>query len=84
MAKSIEDVLYPKIEPYTTGMLPVSDLHTIAWECSGNPEGIPVIVIHGVREEEVSHPTAGILIQANGISYNLTKEDVVNQLHMLN
>ena len=47
MAKSIEDVLYPKIEPYATGMLPVSDLHTIAWECSGNPEGIPVIVIHG-------------------------------------
>ena len=47
MSKSIEDVLYPKIEPYATGMLEVSKLHTIAWECSGNPDGIPVIVIHG-------------------------------------
>jgi len=45
--QSIDDVLYPNIEPYTTGFLQVSDLHTIAWECSGNSEGIPVIVIHG-------------------------------------
>lgn len=47
MSKSINDVLYPKIEPYSTGMLEVSPIHTIAWECSGNPDGIPVIVIHG-------------------------------------
>ena len=42
---SIDDVLYPKIEPYATGMLPVSERHTIAWECAGNPEGIPVIAV---------------------------------------
>ncbi|MEC7272636.1 MAG: hypothetical protein VXV85_03215, partial [Candidatus Thermoplasmatota archaeon] len=46
-SESINDVLYPKIEPYATGMLPVSERHTIAWECAGNPDGIPVIVIHG-------------------------------------
>ena len=45
--QSIEDVLYPKIDAHTTGLLKVSDLHTIAWERSGNSEGIPVIVIHG-------------------------------------
>ena len=28
-------------------MLSVSERHIIAWECAGNPEGIPVIVIHG-------------------------------------
>ena len=28
-------------------MLAVSNRHTIAWECAGNPDGIPVIVIHG-------------------------------------
>jgi proline iminopeptidase len=44
---TIDDVLYPLIEPYETGMLPVSDVHTIAWEKSGNPDGMPVIVIHG-------------------------------------
>ena len=46
-SQSIDDVLYPKIEPYSTGMLAVSDRHTIAWECAGNPDGTPVIVIDG-------------------------------------
>ena len=44
---TIDDFLYPKIEPYATGNLPVSKLHTIFWERSGNPNGEPVIVIHG-------------------------------------
>ena len=45
--ESIDDVLYPKIDAYSTGFLKVSELHTIFWERAGNPEGIPVIVIHG-------------------------------------
>ena len=45
--ESIDDVLYPKIEAHSTGFLQVTTLHTIFWERSGNPEGIPVIVIHG-------------------------------------
>ena len=45
--QTIDEVLYPKIEAYSTGLLEVSNLHTIAWERSGNPDGIPVIVIHG-------------------------------------
>jgi|TARA_B110000495_G_C22927156_1_gene541899 proline iminopeptidase len=44
---TLEDVLYSPIEPYDAGMLRVSELHTISWEKSGNPDGIPVIVIHG-------------------------------------
>lgn len=39
--------LYPPIEPYETGMLPVSDLHTLYYEVSGNPEGRPVVFLHG-------------------------------------
>lgn len=31
--------LYEHIEPYATGFLEVSDLHTIYWEQSGNPSG---------------------------------------------
>ena len=31
--------LYPNIEPYSTGFLKVSDIHTIYWEQSGNPSG---------------------------------------------
>jgi proline iminopeptidase len=39
--------LYPEIEPFDDGMLSVSDLHTIHYERVGNPEGIPVIFLHG-------------------------------------
>ena len=45
--QTIDEVLYPKIEAYSTGFLEVSGIHTIAWERSGNPDGTPVIVIHG-------------------------------------
>ena len=43
----LSEVLYPEIEPHTTGNLQVSPLHTIAWERCGNPQGQSVIVIHG-------------------------------------
>jgi proline iminopeptidase len=39
--------LYPAIEPYRTGMLSVSDLHSIYFEESGNPHGKPVVFLHG-------------------------------------
>ncbi len=39
--------LYPPIEPYAHGMLPVSELHTIYYEECGNPEGQPVVFLHG-------------------------------------
>ncbi|MDY6937759.1 MAG: prolyl aminopeptidase [Cyanobacteriota bacterium] len=39
--------LYPSIEPYRTGTLQVSDLHTIYYEEVGNPEGKPVVFLHG-------------------------------------
>lgn len=39
--------LYPEIEPYQSGMLQVSDLHSIYYEQSGNPDGKPVVFLHG-------------------------------------
>lgn len=39
--------LYQQIEPYSTGFLKVSDIHTIYWEQSGNPDGHPVVFLHG-------------------------------------
>ena len=39
--------LFPAIEPYRSGMLVVDDLHTLYWEESGNPEGQPVLFLHG-------------------------------------
>ena len=39
--------LYPPIEPYQTGFLPVSGEHTLYWEESGNPQGKPILFLHG-------------------------------------
>jgi proline iminopeptidase len=39
--------LYPPIEPYRSGMLKVSDVHTLYWEESGNPKGKPAVFLHG-------------------------------------
>jgi len=38
---------HPLVEPYETGMLKVSDIHTIYYEQSGNPEGKPILILHG-------------------------------------
>lgn len=39
--------LYPEIEPYNKGNLKVSDLHTLYFEECGNPNGNPVVFLHG-------------------------------------
>src|SRR5919108_309379 len=39
--------LFPEISPYASGMLAVDGRHTIYWEQSGNPEGVPVLFLHG-------------------------------------
>ncbi|XP_052806901.1 probable proline iminopeptidase isoform X2 [Mya arenaria] len=39
--------MFPDIEPYETGMLKVSDIHTVYYEQCGNPDGKPVIFLHG-------------------------------------
>ncbi|OOG61463.1 prolyl aminopeptidase [Rhodanobacter sp. B04] len=39
--------LYPEIEPFDSGMLKVSELHTLYYEQSGNPNGKPVVFLHG-------------------------------------
>jgi proline iminopeptidase len=38
---------YPEIEPYETGMLDVGDGHRVYWELCGNPNGKPVVFLHG-------------------------------------
>ncbi len=39
--------LYAPIEPYEAGRLRVSDLHEIYYEQCGNPQGKPVLFLHG-------------------------------------
>ena len=40
-------ILHPPVEPYDSGMLPLDDVHTMYWETSGNPAGVPVLFLHG-------------------------------------
>ncbi|WP_416190204.1 prolyl aminopeptidase [Neisseria sp. CCUG17229] len=39
--------MHPIREPHRSGLLPVSARHQIYWEESGNPDGLPVIFLHG-------------------------------------
>ncbi|OLF08897.1 prolyl aminopeptidase [Actinophytocola xanthii] len=39
--------LYPPVEPHDQGMLDVGDGHRLYWEVSGNPNGKPVVFLHG-------------------------------------
>jgi len=39
--------LFPEIEPYATGRLPLGGPHVMYWEQSGNPRGTPVLFVHG-------------------------------------
>lgn len=38
---------FPPIEPNNSGFLKVSDIHTLYWEECGNPQGQPVVFLHG-------------------------------------
>ncbi len=39
--------LFPALAPYSSGFLTVDDIHNIYWEQSGNPDGIPIVLLHG-------------------------------------
>ena len=45
--KRAASFLYPPIEPFDRQMLAVGDGHEIYVEQSGNPNGMPVVVLHG-------------------------------------
>ena len=46
-ARSIRSDLFPEIEPYESGLLALEGLHRMYWEQSGNPEGVPIVFLHG-------------------------------------
>ena len=39
--------LYPEIKENFSKMLKVDETHTIYYEESGNPQGVPVVFLHG-------------------------------------
>ncbi|WOI55977.1 prolyl aminopeptidase [Palleronia sp. LCG004] len=45
--KSAASYLYPRIDPFDQRMMAVGDGHSVYVEQCGNPDGIPVVVLHG-------------------------------------
>ena len=39
--------LYPELEPYASGRLPLDAVHTMHWETCGNAAGVPLVFLHG-------------------------------------
>ncbi|MCC6598220.1 MAG: prolyl aminopeptidase [Alphaproteobacteria bacterium] len=46
-ARAVLFDLFPEISPYSSGFLAVEEPHNLYWEQSGNPEGVPIILLHG-------------------------------------
>ncbi|SHH42303.1 prolyl aminopeptidase [Massilia sp. CF038] len=44
---STPTALFPPIAPIRSGKLEVDQMHTIYWEEVGNPDGVPVVFLHG-------------------------------------
>ena len=47
VTQNYQQDLFPRINPFKSGMLSVGDGHKIYWEQSGNPNGQPVVFLHG-------------------------------------
>lgn len=45
--RDLDEILYPPLEPYAHGRLDVGDGQLIYWEEAGNPDGKPVVFVHG-------------------------------------
>lgn len=43
----LDMILFPQIASYRNGLLAVGEGHKIYWECAGNPNGEPVLFLHG-------------------------------------
>lgn len=39
--------LFPEITPYSSGFMKVDDTHEVYWEQCGNPQGVPILFLHG-------------------------------------
>lgn len=47
MVSSAESLIFPAIEPYASGHIAASSVHSFYYEECGNPDGAPVVVLHG-------------------------------------
>jgi proline iminopeptidase len=46
-SSSSDSSLFAEIEPYATGRIPLDAIHVMQWEACGNPNGVPLVFLHG-------------------------------------
>ena len=44
---ALDTPLFPEIEPYASGRLPLDAIHTMHWEACGKRSGAPLVFLHG-------------------------------------
>jgi proline iminopeptidase len=47
MTPTTDYTLFPPLEPYATSTLQVDDVNRLYYEQSGNPNGVPIVFLHG-------------------------------------
>jgi proline iminopeptidase len=47
VSPELDRILHPPHEPFATGRLGVDDPHDLYWEQCGQPDGIPILFVHG-------------------------------------
>jgi len=43
----VNEYFHPVLEPFDSGHMAVDEVHSIYWEQCGNPDGIPILFVHG-------------------------------------
>ena len=66
--------LYPEIHPYKESFITGDDTHEIFLEESGNPDGQPVLFLHGGQVVALVLSKGDFLIQSITESFYLIKE----------
>ncbi len=46
-SSSSDAALFPDIEPYASGRIPLDAVHVMQWEACGSPQGVPLVFLHG-------------------------------------
>jgi len=46
-SSSSDAAVFPQIEPYASGRMPLDAVHVMQWEACGNPQGVPLVFLHG-------------------------------------
>ena len=69
-------VLYPEVKPYWRQQLKVSDQHELYVDQAGNPQGVPILFIHGGPGQAVTPALDGFMIRRSIGSSPSTSEAV--------